>query len=222
MNTVDNKITFGEKLRQARKDAAITQEELAEKLLVSRQAVAKWENGRGYPDIENSMRISDILNISIDSLLSGEEKLSLETTREQVDLKAYENYPFKSVKLLKKSRFKDCAVHERFKDGEIFALTGLQTDSKKETLSDRIILLTFGVPGMPSFINSVKNTDKEFYFVKKDGRSFLVTVTDDFVISSRIDDKVREQGFSGKRGERFTLGEFSFTSCGKLVMKEKK
>lgn len=66
-------MTFAEKLKSIRKQSGISQEKLAEKLGVSRQAVTKWETDAGIPDIENLRAISDLFNISIDELL-GKEK----------------------------------------------------------------------------------------------------------------------------------------------------
>ena len=65
-------MTFAENLKMLRKQAGMSQEQLAEKLGVSRQAVTKWETGVGIPDIENIMAISTLFNISIDDLLSNE------------------------------------------------------------------------------------------------------------------------------------------------------
>lgn len=64
-------MTFGEKLKSIRKQAGMSQEMLAEKLGVSRQAVTKWETNSGIPDIENIMAISALFHISIDELLSN-------------------------------------------------------------------------------------------------------------------------------------------------------
>ncbi|MDL2325157.1 helix-turn-helix transcriptional regulator [Ruminococcaceae bacterium OttesenSCG-928-A16] len=50
-----------------------TQEQLAEKLYVSRAAVSKWESGKGYPNIESLKSISTLFSVSVDNLLSGEE-----------------------------------------------------------------------------------------------------------------------------------------------------
>lgn len=66
-------MTFAEKLKSIRKQAGMSQEQLAEKLGVSRQAVTKWENDAGIPDIENIMAISALFDISIDELLSNEK-----------------------------------------------------------------------------------------------------------------------------------------------------
>ena len=46
-------MTFGEKLREARKAAGLSQEQFAEKMSVSRSAVAKWESDKGLPDVNN-------------------------------------------------------------------------------------------------------------------------------------------------------------------------
>ena len=66
-------MTFAEKLKSIRKQAGMSQEQLAEKLGVSRQAVTKWETDAGIPDIENMMAISVLFEISIDELLSNEK-----------------------------------------------------------------------------------------------------------------------------------------------------
>ncbi|MBR4627027.1 MAG: helix-turn-helix transcriptional regulator [Ruminococcus sp.] len=81
-------MTFSEKLRKARNNAGLSQEQLAEKLCVSRQAVTKWETGKGMPDIENIRAISALLNVSIDELLSPEEG-AMNVLREHIDLSDY-------------------------------------------------------------------------------------------------------------------------------------
>lgn len=61
---------FNENLKYLRKQAGLTQEQLAEKLNVSRQAITKWESGQSFPDIENLKEISYIFSVSIDSLVA--------------------------------------------------------------------------------------------------------------------------------------------------------
>ena len=68
---------FNEKLQELRKSRGLTQEELAEKLYVSRTAVSKWESGRGFPSIDSLKAIAREYEISLDKLLSGEEMLFL-------------------------------------------------------------------------------------------------------------------------------------------------
>ena len=70
-------MTFGEKLKILRSKAKLTQEELAEKLYVSRTAVSKWESGRGYPSIELLKVIAKFFSVTVDELLSSGEVLTI-------------------------------------------------------------------------------------------------------------------------------------------------
>lgn len=63
---------FSERLKTFRKNSKLSQEQLSEKLKVSRQAITKWETGGGIPDIENLIAISKLLDISLDELLLEE------------------------------------------------------------------------------------------------------------------------------------------------------
>jgi len=65
-------MSFAENLKQIRREKQLSQEELAEILDVSRQAVSKWEQGSGYPEVETLLLLSSKLNLSLDSLLSTE------------------------------------------------------------------------------------------------------------------------------------------------------
>ena len=67
----DEKMSFSENLQAIRKKNQLSQEELAELLGVSRQAVSKWELGEGYPEVEKLLLLSKKLNVSLDSLMTG-------------------------------------------------------------------------------------------------------------------------------------------------------
>lgn len=64
---------FENKIAQLRKDKGITQEELAEKIGVSRQAVAKWEAGQSVPEITTLIQIADCFEVSLDLLVGRVE-----------------------------------------------------------------------------------------------------------------------------------------------------
>ena len=66
-------MNFSEKLQVIRKSRGLTQEELAEELQISRQAVAKWESGISYPDILNLIALSKLFHITVDYLVKDEE-----------------------------------------------------------------------------------------------------------------------------------------------------
>ena len=63
-------MTIAEKIKQLRKDNSMTQEDLAEKLNVSRQTISKWETSVTIPDADNIVAISKLFNITTDELLN--------------------------------------------------------------------------------------------------------------------------------------------------------
>lgn len=68
-------MTLGERIRDERKKRGLSQEELADILNVSRQAITKWETDRGIPDIANLIRISEEFEISLDELIKGDNSV---------------------------------------------------------------------------------------------------------------------------------------------------
>ena len=93
-------MTFADKLKELRKQKGISQEQLAEKIYVSRQAITKWESGNGIPDIENLIAISSLFNESLDALLSEEKSLIskhefLYESRTEYDLDSPKKIDFK-------------------------------------------------------------------------------------------------------------------------------
>ena len=65
-------MSFAERLKNARRVCGLSQEELAERLDVSRQAVGKWEQGQAYPEMEKLIALCAVLNVSADALLLDE------------------------------------------------------------------------------------------------------------------------------------------------------
>lgn len=65
-------MTFGQNLQTLRRQNGLSQQQLAEQLGVSRQAVSKWELDAAKPDIDNVIQISRLFDVSIDELLTGE------------------------------------------------------------------------------------------------------------------------------------------------------
>lgn len=73
-----NMKNIGKSISSYRKNLGMTQEELAEKLHISAQAVSKWENGIGYPDITLVPAISEVLNISLNDLFGASDDIDTE------------------------------------------------------------------------------------------------------------------------------------------------
>ncbi|MBQ3841231.1 MAG: helix-turn-helix domain-containing protein [Ruminiclostridium sp.] len=65
---------FGSELQRLRKQNGLSQEELGEKLGVSRQTISKWENDTAYPDMLNLITISDYFGVKIDDMIAGKKE----------------------------------------------------------------------------------------------------------------------------------------------------
>ncbi|WP_191987305.1 helix-turn-helix domain-containing protein [Lapidilactobacillus bayanensis] len=75
---------FATQVKKYREQQHWSQEELADKLFISRQAVSKWENGDGTPDLDKLVALATVLNVSLDTLVLGKETAS-STTPHNVD-----------------------------------------------------------------------------------------------------------------------------------------
>ena len=65
-------MSFADRLKEARRSCGLSQEDLAEQLDVSRQAVGKWEQGQAYPEVEKLLTLCGVLNTSLDALMVDE------------------------------------------------------------------------------------------------------------------------------------------------------
>ena len=85
---------LGNRIKELRKNININQDELAEKLFVSRQTISNWENDKSYPDIQSVLLLSEIFNVSVDQLLKVDvekmEKIVNEQT--ETDIKKMNTY----------------------------------------------------------------------------------------------------------------------------------
>lgn len=72
-------MTLGTKLQTLRKQAGLSQEALAEKLSVTRQTISKWELGQSEPDLKMVLRLSEIFQVSVESLIKESETVEVKT-----------------------------------------------------------------------------------------------------------------------------------------------
>ena len=76
---------LGNKIKYYRNEKEFSQEELAERVYVSRQTISNWENNKSYPDINSIVLLSEIFEISIDNLIKGDvEQMKKEINTEDV------------------------------------------------------------------------------------------------------------------------------------------
>lgn len=66
---------IGETLKEKRTEQQLTQEQLAEKIFVTRKTISNWENGKTTPDLESLIRLSEVFNVSLDRLVKGDSEM---------------------------------------------------------------------------------------------------------------------------------------------------
>ena len=102
-------VEFGEQLRKAREEMGLTQQSLAEQLYVSRQSVSHWECGDRYPDLVTAKKISQVLDVSLDDLLSGKEMIKVVERNPVVENKTINNLTIALLALITLSYFWEIA-----------------------------------------------------------------------------------------------------------------
>lgn len=190
-------MTFGEKLKQARKKVGLSQEELAGTVNVSRSAIAKWETDKGMPDVSNLKVIAQVLNTSIDYLLEDGKMLDLSVIREPIDLSVYGKG--------RKNVLKNKAIREKYPNAEIFPLIAEQKLTKGEKLVDTAIWLLTPLIDAIKFSKGLNNLDNAFYLVNQGERQYLVTITSEFIERRILATSVYEN--------KFEMGGCKFVKC---------
>ena len=190
-------MTFGEKLKNARKDAGLSQEQLAEKMSVSRSAIAKWESDKGMPDVNNLKVMSQLLNVSVDYLLDDDEKISFNEIKEAINLEDYE----KSGKCRDK---RDAVCFAKHRDADaIYALISKRKMSKAEAILDFIVQ-----PGIVETLDRF-NGLAGYYLVEKGNKQYFVKVTNDFITTSELPNRVE--------GKKFDIGNHRYIKGYRIV-----
>ena len=175
-------MTLGEKIREARRKCGLSQEQLADKMSVSRSAIAKWETDKGLPDVGNLKLLARLLSISLDRLLDDEEEVDESVIRERYNLIAY-GPGCKKVK-------KDRVVRERFPNAKIYTLLGRQqlTELKR---------FAYNVTDCHTTVDElIKDVNKSFYLIEIDGRQLFVTLTDSFIETRPLEQPIENNSFS--------------------------
>lgn len=207
-------ISLGEKIRKARLEAGLTQEELSELLMVSRAAVAKWETNRGLPDIENLKFIASALSVSVDYLLDENNSVDFSITKKPINLN---KYGFDGrLSGFKKSKIKEQIVLDEYPDSEINMLTVVKTyNSSSEKMVDNFVgwfsTLLGGLPlfGIYDFSKAVATlVADQYYLVDKKDKQYFVLITDEYIIS-----RIMGVAFNSKK---FRIGDKEFMKVGFL------
>ena len=76
---------ISERLKEARQNIGMTQDQVAEKIMVSRVTISNWENGKSLPDVVSLISLSDLYSISLDDLLKGDSKMTEKVKKDAKD-----------------------------------------------------------------------------------------------------------------------------------------
>ena len=79
---------LGKQIKRYRMEANLSQEELADKVFVSRQTISNWENDKNYPDIKSLVLMSEVFHVSLDHLVKGD----LERMKKEIDKQEYAEF----------------------------------------------------------------------------------------------------------------------------------
>ncbi len=198
-------MTLGEKIKAARKNAGLTQEQMAERLMVSRPAVTKWETDKGIPDIENLKAISKLLDVSLDYLLNDGEDIDLNVIKEAIDINAY-------GKGFKK-KIKDKIVREKYPDARIMTLIPRKMLTKGEKIIDNLLgFLTDAPFGTPDLIHSMKFVGNEYYLVVNGDDQYLVIIGNELMETHRMNIRV-----DTAKGSEFQIGDILYANAGAII-----
>ena len=114
-------MNLSENLKKIRKDNNLSQEDLAEKLGVSRQSVSKWESGAAYPEMDKMLQICKIFNVNIDELLNQNIKEVENNKKSSFNVNKYIDdflgYVTKAINMFSSLKFKDkikCLFEQAF------------------------------------------------------------------------------------------------------------
>lgn len=176
---------LSEKLKNYRKVFDLSQEQLAEKLNVSRQVITKWETEGGMPEISNLKALADLFNVSVDYLLDDEKMVEQPILKERYTIEGkknnYNNRYDYAVSLLK-MRYSDVGI--------IYGLTQTQ-NGERTNLTKFFSFITLKISDISYLTQWLGEMAIWFLVEKKDSQKLLIKVTKDFIetreISSLID-----------------------------------
>ena len=190
-------MTLGKKLKEIRKRFDLSQEQLAEIMNVSRQAITKWENDGGLTDVSNPQELSKVFGITVDYLLNDDNGLPALSMRKELDKSKYKN----KIKMYSE------VLKEYYPEPyEIYTLTRTKKLNFVETIIDIFIAPEIG----PVSTADVFSDLSPYYLVKKDNLKLLVNIKNYILEVIELP--------SNTNNKKFVYGKNKFINCGKLTL----
>ena len=190
-------MTLGQKLKRIRSKFGLSQEQLAEIMNVSRQAITKWENDNGLPDVSNLKELSKVFGLTVDYLLDDNNGLPALSMKKELDKNKYKNTMTMYNEVLKEY------YSELY---EIYVLSR----SKKLSFIE-LVLDTFIAPEIGPISTADELGDlSPYYLVKKDDLKLLVNIKNYVLEVIELPFDINDKKFVYKKNK--------FINCGKLKL----
>ena len=187
-------MTLGQKLKEIRNRFGLSQEELANIMNVSRQAITKWENDNGIPDISNLQELSKVFGITVDYLL-GNESLPVLSMKIELDKDKYKNKLTMYDEVLKEYFNYHCEIY-------------ILSRTKKLNFIENILdIFTIPEIGPVSTADSLGDLSP-YYLVIKNNIKLLVNIKKYVLEVYELPSNTNEK--------RFIFKNNKFRNCGKL------
>lgn len=190
-------MTLGQKLRKIRSKFGLSQEQLAEVINVSRQAITKWENDDGLPDVSNLQEISEVFGGTVDYLLNDDSNLPALSMKKKLDRNKYKNKVVMYSEVLKEY------YPEPY---EIFVLSRTKKLNFIELILDTFIAPSIGPVSTADELGDLS----PYYLVKKDDLKLLVNIKNYTL-------EVIELPFN-TNDKKFIYKKNKFRNCGELKL----
>ena len=190
-------MTLGEKLKDIRKRFGLSQEQLAEIMNVSRQAITKWETDKGMPDVMNLQELAKVFGVTVDYFLSDEG-----TSAVKIMTKALDKTKYKS----KLSAYNEILKEFYGEPWEVYVLSR----SKKFKLTDFIIDTLTAPEISPVDTADMLSDMSPYYLAKKDGVKLLVNIRKWVLTAVELPSDTNEK--------KFTYCKDAFVNTGKMKL----
>lgn len=195
-------MTLGEKIQAARKQARLTQEQLAQRLCVSRAAVAKWESDAGIPDVLNLKALAVLFDVTMEDLLNDTLDLKTFRFRESICLDDY----------VSSGRCRDAydsAAVSRFPDAywvcPVVLLHGL---NKIEGIFN---IITFGLLSAIWQLAHMKEFRRHHYLAETGEVQYFITVDDTSITSTALPHRLRNVDEFWVDGRKYLRTDYDLT-----------
>lgn len=180
------------KIKELRKKFGLTQESLAEKLCVSRQAIAKWESGNGVPDTDNLKALSKLFEISIDTLLDNESEIPLTILHQEIKRADFgKNILEQNINIINKNYDDSWSIYGLYWNNKLFSA---------EAVAEA---LTFSISELPNDINRVNDT---YFLALKENYKQIIKISKNSIDIKALKSNINIKKFNIKNRTYYNLG----------------